>query len=53
MSYEIFIINGNMVTSSFTFVTLKKPSNSGFGVYSKSSMSSPTHWNKCKVIEHF
>lgn len=30
-------------TSSLAFVTLKKPSNSGFGVYSKSSISSPTH----------
>lgn len=32
------------LTSVRVFVTLKCPSNSGFGVYSRSSISAPTHW---------
>ena len=39
--YDV-IINDVMITSSGSLVTVKGPSYSGFGVYSKSSTSAPT-----------
>ena len=36
------VINDVMVTSSGSLMTMKGPSYSGFGVYSKSSTSAPT-----------